>query len=200
MCHDRGQASAQTRERQWVFDEDVKQGLMKNSAARLSPRVPPFSLSNSRRSRHAARSGMPKQSAETFLLEMLVVGQNLGQPFTAHGFHGNRSGCTPCPARVVEPQASEKATPALWNDADVGIIDQTVYRQPRLLSKSLIRRTEGQELSQYFIGRNNRTRGRRGCESYDFPMGAVFRIRKRNPIERVCKKTHCWFRRGEPYR
>jgi hypothetical protein len=30
--------------------------------------------------------------------------------------------------------------------------------------------------------------------------GRVFRSGKRNPIERVGKKTHCRFRRGEPYR
>ncbi len=35
----------------------------------------------------ASPSGSPEDGAETFLIEMLVVGENFGQPFTAHGLH-----------------------------------------------------------------------------------------------------------------
>lgn len=57
----------------------------------------------------------------------------------------------------------------------------------------------GQELGQHFIGRNN---GLGGSEAVNriTSHGHVFRSGKRNPIERVGKKTHCRFRRGEPYR
>ena len=40
----------------------------------------------------ASPLGNPEYGAETFLIEMLVVGQNLGQTFTAHGLHRNTVG------------------------------------------------------------------------------------------------------------
>src|SRR5438552_2841208 len=69
-------------------------------------------------------SAFPEYGAKAFLLEMPVIGQRFGHAFAPHGLHGNaiRQAVAFVGPRIVEAEAIEERSPALRNDANVGII------------------------------------------------------------------------------
>jgi hypothetical protein len=69
--------------------------------------------------------GIPEQSAETFLLKMLVVGENIGQPFAAHGLYRTVGAAVVNSSVVVTrpPERRSSKLMATWECRSAGFVN-----------------------------------------------------------------------------
>jgi hypothetical protein len=132
---------------------------------------------------------IPKQRAETLLLEMPIVGQYVREAFAEHCLHGNTIGETiPLigPA-AVKLKTSEKRVPSLWKNADMRRAQDILHRRRSFDSQLRIGRTEGPKLWQYLVRGHDQAGAKGAAEIHNPVMGAVSGISESDPVEGIGK-------------
>src|ERR1017187_9877653 len=107
--------------------------------------------------RRGKLSLIAEQRPETFLLKMAVVRENFGQPILAHRLHRNaiRQAVAFVGPRSVESHAGEKRGPALRNNTDARILENTLGICEGFVAHRLGgRRKDGKVFDQHFIRRD----------------------------------------------
>ena len=93
-------------------------------------------------------SGIAKQGVEAILLEMAVVGKDVGDVVMTHGLHGDAVGQTVAFVRAlaVQLEPGQERFAALRNNAHIGILQKLVAKPSGphgFVTRRLRRRTSG---------------------------------------------------------
>ncbi len=107
--------------------------------------------------RHLGRrcDGPSKQDGESFLHEMTIVRQDLGDAFLSHRLHRNAVGQAVflIGAGFVEAITSHKRLMGLWAHENAGVIDDRVEIKARSFAgQTAVTAEVGQEFNEYFLG------------------------------------------------
>jgi hypothetical protein len=143
-----------------------------------------------------------EEGAEAFLLEMAVVGENVGQAFPPHRLHRNavRQAVTLVGTLNVKIETGQEGSAALRNHPDRGtgqnVSDAYTGFTPHRL---VLGGEKGQIFRQYLVGRDDGVRSVRGGQGQCLFMAVVAEIGEGNPIKRIGKeRRHASFFLGQP--
>ena len=138
---------------------------------------------------HDGRVSGAKQRPKPFLLKMVVVGEHVGQPFPAHGLHGNAIGEAVALVGTsgVKIEARQKRLMALRDDTHGIVRKDLPHGLHGVVSKPAITRKKCEDLGQNLFGRINDALRKKSIKMHGRLRVPIARICQRNPVKRIGK-------------
>jgi hypothetical protein len=151
------------------------------------------------RAAHSPRLKSLEQNVKTFLREVVIIGENIRQSFSAHGLHGDaiRQAIMLIGTCLVQCQGIKKPRPCLWNNR------RTFSRQNPLdkgcgTCAKVGRAIKGQKFYENFISSIERSITKRLIEGQDTPVPLISVTKESNPVESIDKVASHVGRFGVP--
>ncbi len=135
---------------------------------------------------HSPRLQSLEQDVKPFLREVVIIGENVRQSFSAHGLHGAaiRQAIMLIGTCLVQCQGLKKPRPCLWNNSRALSIQNPLYKGGGTCAKVSCA-IEGQKFRQDFIGSIKRGIAKRFIEGQDTPVPLISVAKEGDPVKRI---------------
>ncbi len=143
-----------------------------------------------------------KEDVQTFLREVVIVGQDVRQACTAHHLHGHTIGEAVGLVRAdaVQRQSVQKQAAGRLHDLHLGIVEQLIDQQNGFVAQVCPRRAQSRkQLRKDRIGREDPVGVREHLTKSRYTgMPRVTPIQQGYPIKRIREQTAHVYRFGVP--